>query len=448
MIGAGVMGSSIALQLARAGYEVHIIDRNSGPGLGSTSASSAVVRFNYSTLDAVLLSWESYFLWKDWKSLIDGTDGYGKNPFVDSRDHYAEMVNRGYVMLDVPILSNAKTEKLFQEAGIPYEIWSPSQLKSNMPGIDAGQYWPNKPVKSDEFWNDASRELGGIFSNSGGYISDPLLATENLAFAAKREGAIFHLRKAVIEITKDSHNGRVNGVVMRDFDSTSKTVSGVPESLSADVIVNVAGPWSTLINRLAGAGNDFTVEIKPLRQEVHQISTPKDILPGPILGDLDLGTYMRSGPGGVTLVGGTEPECDPMYWVDPEKIDEVNMTRTVEVFESQTYRLARRFPAAQIPSTPTGVVGIYDVTTDWTPIYDKTDVPGFYVAIGTSGNQFKNAPGVGFVMTHLINQVEAGANHDENPVVYFCQKAKGSISLGTFSRKREKNADSSGTVMG
>ncbi len=448
MIGAGVMGSSIALQLARAGYEVHIIDRNSGPGLGSTSASSAVVRFNYSTLDAVLLSWESYFLWKDWKSLIDGTDGYGKNPFVDSRDHYAEMVNRGYVMLDVPILSNAKTEKLFQEAGIPYEIWSPSQLKSNMPGIDAGQYWPNKPVKSDEFWNDASRELGGIFSHSGGYISDPLLATENLAFAAKREGAIFHLRKAVIEITKDSHNGRVNGVVMRDFDSTSKTVSGVPESLSADVIVNVAGPWSTLINRLAGAGNDFTVEIKPLRQEVHQISTPKDILPGPILGDLDLGTYMRSGPGGVTLVGGTEPECDPMYWVDPEKIDEVNMTRTVEVFESQTYRLARRFPAAQIPSTPTGVVGIYDVTTDWTPIYDKTDVPGFYVAIGTSGNQFKNAPGVGFVMTHLINQVEAGANHDENPVVYSCQKAKGSISLGTFSRKREKNADSSGTVMG
>ena len=442
------MGSSIALQLARAGYEVHIIDRNSGPGLGSTSASSAVVRFNYSTLDAVLLSWESYFLWKDWKSLIDGTDGYGKNPFVDSRDHYAEMVNRGYVMLDVPILSNAKTEKLFQEAGIPYEIWSPSQLKSNMPGIDAGQYWPNKPVKSDEFWNDASRELGGIFSNSGGYISDPLLATENLAFAAKREGAIFHLRKAVIEITKDSHNGRVNGVVMRDFDSTSKTVSGVPESLSADVIVNVAGPWSTLINRLAGAGNDFTVELKPLRQEVHQISTPKDILPGPILGDLDLGTYMRSGPGGVTLVGGTEPECDPMYWVDPEKIDEVNMTRTVEVFESQTYRLARRFPAAQIPSTPTGVVGIYDVTTDWTPIYDKTDVPGFYVAIGTSGNQFKNAPGVGFVMTHLINQVEAGANHDENPVVYSCQKAKGSISLGTFSRKREKNADSSGTVMG
>ena len=106
VIGAGVIGSSIALQLARSGHEVHVVDRNSGAGLGSTSASSAVVRFNYSTLDAVLLSWESYFFWKEWKSLIDGTDGYGKNPHANSREHYAEIVDRGYVMLDVPILSN------------------------------------------------------------------------------------------------------------------------------------------------------------------------------------------------------------------------------------------------------------------------------------------------------------------------------------------------------
>ena len=212
--------------------------------------------------------------------------------------------------------------------------------------------------------------------------------------------------------------------------------------------VNVAGPWSTMINRMAGAGSDFTVEIKPMRQEVHQISTPKDLLPGPIMGDLDLGTYMRSGAGGITLVGGTEPECDPMHWVEPDKVDQVNMVRTVEIFESQTYRLARRFPAAQIPSTPVGVVGVYDVSSDWTPIYDKTNVPGFYVAIGTSGNQFKNATGVGFIMAHLIESVENGSDHDVNPVVYQCKKTEHTINLGTFSRKRERNAQSSGTVMG
>ena len=446
VIGAGVIGSSIALQLKRLGHDVTVVDRNSSAGMGSTSASSAVVRFNYSTFDAVALSWESYFLWKEFKELIDGTNGYSSNSLSNSQDHYAHLEDRGYVMLDVPVLSNDKTMALFDRAGIPYEIWDSTTLKARMVGIDAGRYWPNKPVKSDEFWSEATEELGAIFSKHGGYVSDPLLAAQNFAAAAKREGVNFKFRKAVVGIEKK--NGRVCGVEVSDFDSQSKKAleTGV-EVITADIVVNVAGPWSTLINQMAGAGSDFTMELKPLRAEVHQISTPKDILPGPIMGDLDLGTYVRSGPGGITLVGGTEPECDVLEWVEPDKVDEVNMTRTVEVFESQTYRFARRFPAAQIPSTPVGVVGVYDVSSDWTPIYDKTDVPGFYVAIGTSGNQFKNAPGAGLIMAHLINEVEKGADHDNQPVVYQCTKSKSAINLATFSRKRARNL-TSGTVMG
>ena len=446
VIGAGVIGSSIALQLKRLGHDVTVVERNSAAGMGSTSASSAVVRFNYSTFDAVALSWESYFLWKEFKELIDGTNSYSSKPLSNSQEHYAHLEDRGYVMLDVPVLSNDKTMALFDRAGIPYEIWDSNTLKARMVGIDAGRYWPNKPVKSDEFFNEASEELGAIFSKHGGYVSDPLLAAQNFAAAAKREGVNFKFRKAVVGIEKK--NGRVSGVKLSDFDSQSKKALDTGgEVINADVVVNVAGPWSTLINQMAGAGSDFTMELKPLRAEVHQISTPKDILPGPIMGDLDLGTYVRSGPGGITLVGGTEPECDELEWVEPDKVDEVNMTRTVEVFESQTYRFARRFPAAQIPSTPVGVVGVYDVSSDWTPIYDKTDVPGFYVAIGTSGNQFKNAPGAGLIMAHLINQVEKGADHDNQAVVYQCTKSKSAINLGTFSRKRARNL-TSGTVMG
>jgi glycine/D-amino acid oxidase-like deaminating enzyme len=446
VIGAGVIGSSIALQLKRLGHDVTVVDRNSSAGMGSTSASSAVVRFNYSTFDAVALSWESYFLWKEFKELMDGTNGYSSNSLSNSQDHYAHLEDRGYVMLDVPVLSNDKTMALFDRAGIPYEIWDSNTLKARMVGIDAGRYWPNKPVKSDEFWSEATEELGAIFSKHGGYVSDPLLAAQNFAAAAKREGVNFKFRKAVVGIEKK--DGRVYGVRISDFDSQSKKALDTgSEVITADVVVNVAGPWSTLINQMAGAGSDFTMELKPLRAEVHQISTPKDILPGPIMGDLDLGTYVRSGPGGITLVGGTEPECDVLEWVEPDKVDEVNMTRTVEVFESQTYRFARRFPAAQIPSTPVGVVGVYDVSSDWTPIYDKTDVPGFYVAIGTSGNQFKNAPGAGLIMAHLINEVEKGADHDNQPVVYQCTKSKSAINLATFSRKRARNL-TSGTVMG
>ena len=50
-----------------------------------------------------------------------------------------------------------------------------------------------------------------------------------------------------------------------------------------------------------------------------------------------------------------------------------------------------RIPTLRIPHRPVGIVGIYDVADDWIPVYDRTDLDGFYVALGTSGNQFKNA---------------------------------------------------------
>jgi glycine/D-amino acid oxidase-like deaminating enzyme len=155
---------------------------------------------------------------------------------------------------------------------------------------------------------------------------------------------------------------------------------------------------------------------------------------------------MRSTPNGSALIGGTEPECDPLDWV--ADMNEVNMNRTQEKFEAQVTRAARRLPALQIPNTPSGIVGVYDVSADWTPIYDRTDVDGFYVAIGTSGNQFKNAPVVGQLMAHLITEVENGVDHDNEPVIFTGPRTGNKISLGAFSRKRPFNSESTNSVMG
>ena len=54
VIGAGVMGASIALELQRAGRSVVVVDKGDAVGGGSTSSSSAVVRFNFSTLAGVV----------------------------------------------------------------------------------------------------------------------------------------------------------------------------------------------------------------------------------------------------------------------------------------------------------------------------------------------------------------------------------------------------------
>jgi len=422
VIGAGVIGCSIAFEMAAKGYDVIAVDKAQGPGQGSTSASSAVVRFNYSTFDAVALAWESFHCWKNWPEHLD-----------KKQERYSKMIDVGVVMLDAPVISGEKTSQLFDAVGIPYEVWNSTDLSNNVTGIDAGKYWPPKKLDDDEFWEDAKEPLGAIFTPNGGYINDPLLATENLAQAAISAGVKFRFKSKVTAILKEGN--KVTGV---EVDGNEKIL--------ADIVINAGGPWSNRINELAGVGQDFTILVRPMRQEVHQINTPMNLIPGPIVGDLDLGTYMRSTPTGSTLIGGTEPECDGLDWVDD--VEAVNLNRTKELFEAQVTRAARRFPSLKIPNSPSGIAGIYDVAADWTPIYDRTELDGFFVAIGTSGNQFKNAPMVGKLMTELIDAVRAGRDHDVDPVKVRAERTGNEISLGAFSRKRLFNADNTGTVMG
>ena len=422
VIGAGVIGSSVAWELAKNGYSVTVVDKESGAGQGSTSASSAVIRFNYSTFDSVALAWESYRGWQNWPAHLG-----------IKLDHYAEAVNAGTVMVEVPFMPFASTEALFKAAGIPYEIWGAKELAEAIPGFDTGKYWPPKKITDDAFWDEANGNLTAMYTKDGGYVNDPLLAAQNLAAAAVANGAVMKFRTVVTGVIKNEE--RVLGVTLSDG-----------SELRADIVVNVGGPWSIKINEMAGVGQDFTISVRPMRQEVHHIATPLNLLTGPMIGDMDLGTYMRPSPGGAILLGGTEPECEPLEWVDD--LDNVNMVRTQALFESQVMRVARRLPALQMPSSPSGIVGIYDVATDWTPIYDKTNLAGYYVAMGTSGNQFKNAPFVGKLMYKLISGVEAGVDHDNNPIEIVGEYTGLKINIGTYSRKRKLNENSSGTVMG
>ena len=70
------------------------------------------------------------------------------------------------------------------------------------------------------------------------------------------------------------------------------------------------------------------------------------------------------------------------------------------------------------------------------------------MAIGTSGNQFKNAPVAGSMMAHLIDACEKGHDHDKEPVQYKLCYLKRTIDVGFYSRKRKINPDSSFSVNG
>lgn len=105
-------------------------------------------------------------------------------------------------------------------------------------------------------------------------------------------------------------------------------------------------------------------------------------------------------------------------------------------------------PDLGVPNNKRGVVDLYDVADDWIPIYDKTDLGGFYVAIGTSGNQYKNAGVAAAAMAELIDAVEDGHDHDAEPVVHVGRYTGLEIDMSSFGRNREINPNSSFSVNG
>ena len=67
IIGAGVIGCAVALELARKGWRTLSLDALPAAGYGSTSASAGVVRVYYSTLLGTAMAYEGYHYWKDWR---------------------------------------------------------------------------------------------------------------------------------------------------------------------------------------------------------------------------------------------------------------------------------------------------------------------------------------------------------------------------------------------
>ena len=425
IIGAGVIGSAVALEFARSGRRVTVVDRGPAPGAGSTSSSSSIIRFSYSTLDSVLTAWESAPYWTDWEGYLGVRDPDGMCRFIAT----------GMLLFDTPEFSFDRITDLWDDVGIAYEVLDTEQISERYPQLDVGRYFPPKAVDDPAFADDARGTLTAIHESLAGFIDDPMLAARNIAHAARHHGATFRFHAEVVGV--EMADGRVCGVRLADG-----------EVVHAPVVINVAGPHSAGLNALAGADVDMTIGHRPLRQEVFAAPAPDGLAlddGAPIVSDLDIGQYFRPQVGGTLLVGGTEPACDELEWVDdPDAYDEHT---TVEKFETTMYRLARRVPEFGVPHRPVGLAALYDVADDWVPIYDRSAVPGWYMACGTSGNQFKNAPLAGKFMKAIVDAVESGHDHDHDPVRFVGEHTGRTIDLGAFSRRRTP-ASTSGTVMG
>ncbi len=426
VIGAGVIGGCIAYELAKRGWKALSLDMAAEAGHGSTAASCAIIRTHYSTLDGAALAHEGWFYWKDWAGYL-GHDA--DRPLAEYRDCGCLVMKADSNDHLRPIMRN------MDALGIPYEEWDEARIAAAYPFYDVANFAPAKRMDEAGFGEPTGGRLtGAVFFPRAGYVTDPALSAQNARWAAEAKGAEFRFRARVVEIRRAG--GRVAGVTLEDG-----------SRIDAPVVINVGGPHSAKLNVMAGVEEGMNIKTRALKQEVCHVPAPPGFdyeRDGFVTSDGDISCYARPELGNHVLIGSEDPECDTREWVDPDDWDR-NFS---DQWRTQVLRKAQRIPTLPVPEQARGVVDLYDVADDWIPIYDCSDLPGFYMAIGTSGNQFKNAPVAGGMMASLVEACEAGRNHDAEPLTYHLENTARDIDIGFYSRRREINPESSFSVLG
>jgi sarcosine oxidase subunit beta len=427
IIGSGVIGCCVAFELAKLGYKTFSVDKLGDAGMGSTSGSCAIIRFHYSTTEGVALAREGYYYWLDWPTYLGVRDPDG---MVTYR-------NTGSLVIKTPVNKNLSRVKVaLDEFGIAYLELEPEEIDRYLPNANLASYFPQKWIDDPEFGQPTAETIpGAIWIPESGYISDPKLSAHNVQVAAQARQADFLYNAQVSDILQKK--GRTAGIKLADG-----------SEIEAPVVVNVAGPHSFLINQMAGVEKSMKIKTRPMKQEVAHVPAPEGTnweRDGYILSDGDIGCYSRPEVGNHILIGSEDPECDPLLWVDDPDDYDTNFT---DQYKCMVMREAMRVNDLAVPNQYQGVVDLYDCSNDWIPIYDKSDLPGFYMAIGTSGNQYKNAPVAGAMMAALIDTCEKGLDHDADPFQFYMKYTRRNLNLGFFSRNREINEDSSFSVIG
>src|ERR1700712_3968143 len=228
VIGAGVIGTGVALDLARAGHRVTVLDQASAPGHGSTGASSAIVRYHYRHRDEAVVAWEAGLRWKSWERYLGARDPTGMARFRPT----------GLLVLPGRELDMAEALEHMQALGIAVEPLAAAQLRARFPALDPAVLGPPTLPAAPQFWLEKHGVGPAYWIPESGYVDDPQLAAHNLMHAAQQHGAVFRFSSTVTEVTRSA--GHVTGVVLEGG-----------EVIEAAVVVNVAGPWSRAINEMA-----------------------------------------------------------------------------------------------------------------------------------------------------------------------------------------------------
>jgi sarcosine oxidase, subunit beta len=353
VVGAGMVGCSLAFHLARAGARVTVFDKEREVCAGMSARSGALLRMHYTFAPEAELAWKSLRYFAQWEEMV------GR----DAERRGCGFVRTGFTIVVGP--SNAERLRanvgMLRAVGIDTGLLEPAELRSLEPAINV---------------NDVAL---AAYEPQSGY-ADPVAATRSMAEAATRHGAAFKLAEPIASI--DAAGGRVRSVV---------DAGGARHEASAVCVV--AGPWTDRLLKPLGA----PIGIRAERAQIAFFKRPAKLRHCGCI-DTISGSYFRPQGDGETLIGLGDVKAE--YEPDPDSFrDDNDADFVTEVAE----RLAHRVPAMAGAGYSRGHAGIYDVSPDSRAVIGPVpEIGGLYVAAGFSGTGFKTAPAVGAAMAELI----------------------------------------------
>lgn len=356
VIGAGVMGASIAFHLARAGLHQTLVLERRAVCSGNTRKSGALVRMHYSNRPEARLALGSLRYFQHWPDLVGYHNGFRQVGFL----LLVGPENRGRLERNLAMQ---------RSLGINTSLVAGDDVREILPGVDL---------------EDGAV---GAYEPESGY-ADPLATTHSFLRSAVNHGV------SVLE-----------GVTVTAIRQNGGAVVGVDTSdgaFDAPIVICAANIWSPALLRTAGIGLDLW----PLRSQMAFFRAPEPlrVMPHVVL-DLARLNYGRPHGEDRVLIG--TPVKDVIEQVDPDAYDE-NVDAEFPAWVRE--RMAARVPAVAGLAPDGGQAGVYDMSPDTRAILDRAPgVDGLFLAAGFSGSGFKISPMVGACLAELATEGRASS---------------------------------------
>jgi len=348
IVGAGSVGAPAAYFLAEAGFSVAVFDPEASAGRGDNRAAIGGIRATHSDRAKIHICQESLDIVRTWRERTGDDLGWrqGGYTFVAYTDGIED------------VLSNLVVSQ--KKAGLNIDWLDADGVRELVPGVSANGL------------------RGGTFSPEDGSAS-PLMCAHSFGFRAAEKGVEFHYREPVTGVRVDG--GKVVGVTTptRDYD--------------APIVINAAGAAGREIGAMVGVD----VPVNPDSHEAGVTEAVERFLE-PMVVDL------RPAAGSKNFYFYQNSEGQVVFCITPDPIiPGTDRSATSEFLPMVSKRMVALLPRLENLKIRRVWRGTYPMTPDGFPILGwAKEVEGFFLAAGMCGQGFMLGPGIGALVTRLL----------------------------------------------